>query len=100
MTNGEPRPIAELLGGICRAAGVRPPAWSVPGPVARAAGTVIERAWLALGRAEEPPMTRFLAEQLSTAHWFDQRRTRAVLDWTPAVSIDQGFQRLAAHYGG
>ncbi|MHA7219762.1 NAD-dependent epimerase/dehydratase family protein [Arthrobacter sp. MDT1-48-3] len=100
VTNGEPRPIAELLAGICRAAGVRPPAWSVPGSVARAAGTVIERAWLALGRAEEPPMTRFLAEQLSTAHWFDQRRTRAVLDWTPGVSIDQGFQRLAAHYGG
>ena len=24
-------------------------------------------------------MTRFLAEQLSTAHWFDQRRTRAEL---------------------
>ena len=28
-------------------------------------------------------MTRFLAEQLSTAHWFDQRRTREVLDWRP-----------------
>ena len=27
--------------------------------------------------AGEPPMTRFLAEQLSTAHWFDQRETRA-----------------------
>ena len=41
---------------------------------------------------------RFLAEQLSTAHWFDQRRTREVLDWTPAVSIDEGLERLAEHY--
>ncbi|MFS2032227.1 NAD(P)-dependent oxidoreductase, partial [Curtobacterium sp. CT11-45] len=43
-----------------------------------------------------PPMTRFLAEQLSTAHWFDQRRTRRDLRWTPAVSIDEGLGRLAA----
>ncbi|MET0713629.1 MAG: NAD(P)-dependent oxidoreductase, partial [Mycetocola sp.] len=41
----------------------------------------------------------FLAEQLSTAHWFDQRRTRVDLEWTPAVSLDEGFRRLAAHYG-
>lgn len=98
VTNGEPRPIAELIEGICRAGGVRPPAWSVPGSVARGAGAVLERAWLALKRTDEPPMTRFLAEQLSTAHWFDQRHTQAVLGWQPSVSIDEGFQRLAAHY--
>ncbi len=44
-------------------------------------------------------MTRFLAEQLSTAHWFDQRETRELLDWTPAVSLDEGLARLAEHYG-
>jgi len=48
--------------------------------------------------ADEPPMTRFLAEQLSTAHWFDQRRTRADLDWAPEVTLDEGFRRLAASY--
>ncbi len=44
-------------------------------------------------------MTRFLAEQLSTAHWFDQRHTHEVLDWQPAVSIEEGLRRLAEHYG-
>jgi nucleoside-diphosphate-sugar epimerase len=43
-------------------------------------------------------MTRFLAEQLSTAHWFDLRETRAALDWSPAVSLDEGFERLAASF--
>ena len=43
---------------------------------------------------DEPPMTRFLAEQLSTAHWFDQRETRLALDWAPSVSIDEGLRRL------
>jgi nucleoside-diphosphate-sugar epimerase len=98
ITNGEPRPVAELLAGMCAAAGVRAPAWSVPAGVARAAGSVIERAWRIRPGADEPPMTRFLAEQLSTAHWFDQRRTRADLQWQPAVSLDEGFARLAASY--
>lgn len=104
VTNGEPRPVGELIAGICAAGGVAAPTFSVPGSMARAAGSVIEKAWMvALRRgwvSDEPPMTEFLAEQLSTAHWFDQRGTRAVLAWEPTVSIDEGLVRLAAHYGG
>ena len=43
-------------------------------------------------------MTPFLAEQLSTAPWFDQRETRRLLDWTPEVSLDEGLARLAGSY--
>jgi nucleoside-diphosphate-sugar epimerase len=99
ITNGEPRPVGELLAGICAAGGAPAPSWSVPGGLARAAGAVVERLWTWAGRKEEPPMTRFLAEQLSTAHWFDQRETRELLNWTPAVSLDEGLARLAVHYG-
>ena len=99
ITNGEPRPVAELLDGMCRAAGVPTPRWSVPAGLARTAGSLIEAVWRVRPGVDEPPMTRFLAEQLSTAHWFDQRRTRADLQWTPAVSLDEGFRRLAASYG-
>lgn len=95
VTNGEPRPVAELLAGICRASGVEPPRWSVPASVARIAGSLVERVWAVRPGEDEPPMTRFLAEQLSTAHWFDQRRTRADLRWTPAVTLDEGLARLA-----
>jgi nucleoside-diphosphate-sugar epimerase len=98
VTNGEPRPVAEMLAGICRAAGVRPPAWRVPAGVARMAGGAVEAAWRIRPGEDEPPMTRFLAEQLSTSHWFDQRRTRADLQWAPTVSIDEGLRRLAASY--
>ena len=99
MSNGEPRTLAELVIRICRAAGVAPPLRSVPYPLAYAAGAVAERAWRLLRRDDDPPMTRFLAEQLSTAHWFDQRATRADLGWVPRVSLEEGFRRLAASYG-
>jgi 2-alkyl-3-oxoalkanoate reductase len=91
VSNGEPRPIAELVASICAAAGARVPRAAVPAAVARAAGAVVERLF-----PHDPPMTRFLAEQLSTAHWFDQRATRAALGWVPRVGLDEGFARLRA----
>jgi nucleoside-diphosphate-sugar epimerase len=98
LTNGEPRTVGDLMAGICRAGGVRPPTFRVPARLARAAGGLVEAVWRARPGQDEPPMTRFLAEQLSTAHWFDQRATRADLRWTPAVSVDEGMRRLAAYY--
>ncbi|MFF8188139.1 NAD-dependent epimerase/dehydratase family protein [Microbacterium sp. NPDC016588] len=95
LTNGEPRPVGDLLAGICLASGVRPPRFSVPAGLARAAGGLVERVWAVRPGADEPPMTRFLAEQLSTAHWFDQTEIRRDLRWTPAVSIDEGLRRLS-----
>jgi nucleoside-diphosphate-sugar epimerase len=96
VTNGEPRPVGDLLAGICTASGVSAPRVHVPAGVARVAGSVVEAVWRVRPGEDEPPMTRFLAEQLSTAHWFDQRRTRQDLQWAPAVSIDEGLARLAA----
>ncbi|HEY6747964.1 MAG TPA: NAD-dependent epimerase/dehydratase family protein [Mycobacteriales bacterium] len=96
VSNGEPRPVGEVLARLCAAAGVPGPSRRVPYRAAWLAGAAIEGVWALTRRTSTPPVTRFLAEQLATAHWFDQRRTRAVLDWTPAVSLDEGFARLAA----
>ncbi|MBA3530210.1 MAG: NAD-dependent epimerase/dehydratase family protein, partial [Propionibacteriaceae bacterium] len=103
VTNGEPRPVADLLGAICDAAGVPAPARQVPTTLALVAGGVAQTVWSLRGRAGgrpdgDPPITRFVAEQLSTAHWFDQRHTRAVLGWAPRVSLDQGLAELRRAY--
>lgn len=98
VTNGEPRTVGELMGAMCRAGGVPEPTRRVPSGAARLAGRVIEKVWEKRPGQDEPPMTEFLAEQLSTAHWFDQRETRELLDWEPSVSIDEGMDRLAAYY--
>jgi nucleoside-diphosphate-sugar epimerase len=98
VTNGEPRTVRELLTRIAGAAGLPGPTRSVPLPLARAAGACVEAVWSIGRHADEPPMTRFLAEQLATAHWFDQRQTRAALHWQPQVSLDEGFALLAASF--
>ena len=78
----------------------------MPTALAVAIGAVMDFVWTSpvlgdrLGRdGEDPPMTRFVAEQLSTAHWFDQRETRALLGWAPRISIDEGLVELARSYG-
>jgi nucleoside-diphosphate-sugar epimerase len=98
VSNGQPRPVRELLSRITSAAGLKPPQLRVPAALARAAGTVLERAWQVPLRGDDPPLTRFLAEQLSTAHWFDQRETRRALEWRPAVDLDEGFTRLESWF--
>ena len=98
VSNGQPRPIRELLNRIASAAGLEQPRLRVPVAVARTAGTLIERAWERLHREDDPPITRFLAEQLSTAHWFDQRETRRALGWQPEVDLDEGFARLESWF--
>ena len=98
VSNGEPRPIGEILARLCAAAGVPAPRRRVPYPLARLAGTAVDGVWAATRRTDTPPLTRFLAEQLATAHWFDQRHTRTTLTWTPHVSLDEGFTRMATWY--
>jgi len=94
VSNGEPRTVRELLTRICIALDVPPPTRSVPVTVATSVGSAVEAAWR--WRADDdPPLTRFLVEQLSTAHWFNQRRTREALHWTPHIDLATGFARLA-----
>jgi nucleoside-diphosphate-sugar epimerase len=98
IANGEPRPVRELIEGILRAAGVEASPRVVPLRVATGVGTVVEKVWARLKPDEEPPLTRFLAEQLGTAHWFDPRPARDDLGWLPTVTIDEGLDRLAAWF--
>lgn len=95
VSNGEPRPIGDLIDGILAAYDRKSPGLRIPVTVAKGMGWLAEQAWDRLNLHGEPPMTVFTAEQLGTAHWFDQRRTRELLQWQPQVSIDEGLKALA-----
>jgi len=96
VSNGEPRPVRDVIEAIVDAAGIEVSLRSVPRGPAWVAGTVGEAAASVSGR--EPVITRFLVEQLSTAHWFDPRPTWEALQWRPRVSFDEGIALLAASF--
>lgn len=94
ISNGEPLPLWEMVNRILAAAGLPPVTRSVSPSVAYLAGTVCEAAWKALRLSGEPPMTRFVAKELATAHWFDISAAKNDLGYRPRVSIAEGLKRL------
>lgn len=98
ITNDEPWALADIINGILKAADVAPVDRYIPSGVAYCAGAILELVYGILGRTEEPMMTRFVARQLATAHWYDISAAKRDLGYAPSVSIEQGLARLAEHF--
>jgi nucleoside-diphosphate-sugar epimerase len=94
ITNDEPVPLWKMVDRILAAAGMPPVAGEVSPGVARLIGIGCETIWGVLKLSGEPPMTRFVANELSTAHWFDISAAKRDLGYYPEVSIEEGLQRL------
>ena len=100
ISNGEPLPVGEIVGRLVEAAGAPRPTKKVPFAIAYAVGAVSEAVYRLLHKSDEPLMTRFLAEELATAHWFDISAAKRDFGYVPAVSIDEGLRRLRASFAG
>lgn len=98
ISNGEPVELWAFLNRVLADAGVPPVTKSVSVWKAKLAGRVLERVYRTLRLRAEPPMTRFVASQLSTSHWYDITAARRDLGYVPAVSVEEGLKRLAASF--
>ena len=94
ITNDEPWPFEQIINGILKAADVPPVRKRIPAKAAYAIGATLERIYALLGKTEEPRMTRFIARQLATAHWYDITAAKEDLGYVPAVSMEEGLRRL------
>jgi hypothetical protein len=91
-------PLRDLINRILDAAGVASVTRSVPAGLAYAAGWVPELLHGVFRPQDEPPMTRFVARELTTAHWFNIDAARRDLGYQPRISRDEGLRRLAASF--
>jgi nucleoside-diphosphate-sugar epimerase len=96
ISNGEPKPAREIINALLRAAGAPPVTKTLPFPAAYAIGAACEAAWTLLPLRGEPPLTRFLAEQLATTHWYDMAPARRDFGYVPRVTFAEGLARLRA----
>lgn len=97
ISQDDPVPLWEMVDSILDAGGLPPVKRSISSEAARFIGTCFEKIYSALNIKREPPMTRFLAEELSTSHWFDISAAKKDLGYFPNVSITEGLGRLKVH---
>ena len=95
ISNGEPKAVREIINSLLRAAGAPMVDKVIPFRAAYALGATLEVVYSTLRLQGEPMMTRFLAEQLSTTHFYDISAARRDFGYQPKVSMIEGMKMLS-----
>ncbi len=94
ISNDEPLPLWEIVNRILAADGLPAVTKTISPAIADTAGRVLEIFYRIFKLTGEPRMTRFVAKEMSTAHWFDLAAAKNDFGYQPKVSIDDGLRRL------
>ena len=94
LSQGEPLPIWDVVNRILDAGGLPPVTRTLSPALAYTIGAILEKVYGLLKLKGEPRMTRFVAKELSTSHWFDLSAARNDFGYQPEVTFDEGIERL------
>lgn len=94
ISNGEPWKLWDLVNEIILAGKGNVVNKTVSVSLAYFMGWLFEIIYTISRKHAEPPMTRFLAKELSTSHWFDISNARRDLGYVPMITIREGLDRL------
>jgi 2-alkyl-3-oxoalkanoate reductase len=94
LSNDEPITMAAMLNNILASADLPPVSKRVPAKLAFYVGYLLELTYGVLRVRTEPVMTRFVAKQLSTSHYFDISAAKNDLGYQPQVTMAQGMEKL------
>jgi nucleoside-diphosphate-sugar epimerase len=94
ISQDDPVPLWEMVNNILKRAGLAPVRRSISRNTAWMMGAFLEIFYKMFSIRGEPRMTRFLADELSTAHWFDISAAKKDLGYAPKISIEEGLLRL------
>jgi nucleoside-diphosphate-sugar epimerase len=95
ISQGEPVNCWQWINDILAPVELPPVKQSMSLKAAWRVGAVCEALYGLMRLTGEPPMTRFLAAQLATSHWFDISAARRDLGYAARVSTQEGMRRLA-----
>ena len=96
LSQNEPANCWEWIDEILALVDLPPVSKSISRRNAERAGLVLENVYRLLALSGEPPMTRFLAAQLATSHWFDLSAAHRDFGYAPAISTAEGMRRLGS----
>ncbi|GMQ80014.1 MAG: NAD-dependent epimerase/dehydratase family protein [Thermodesulfobacteriota bacterium] len=94
ISQDDPLPLWDMVNNILKAAGLVTVRRSISRNTAWMIGAVLEIFYKMFKISGEPRMTRFLADELSTAHWFDISAAKKDFGYVPKISTEEGLSRL------
>jgi nucleoside-diphosphate-sugar epimerase len=94
ISQGEPVNLWNWINDLFERLNIAPVKKKINAKPAYAIGTLLEGIYLWFGLAKEPPMTRFLAEQLAKSHWFSIDKAKDDFGYEPRISTQEGMDRL------
>lgn len=94
ISQDEPIPLWDMVNAILHAGGLSPVKRSVSTKTAMLIGTIAESIYRIFRLRGEPHITRFVAEELATAHWFDISAAKNDLGYIPQISTQKGLELL------
>ena len=97
ITNGEPVVLWDWVNQLLRGLGRPELTKRVSLTTAYRIGGIMETLWRVLPLSGEPPMTRFVAKELATDHWFSIAAARRDLGYNPRVTMAAGTVELIEH---
>jgi nucleoside-diphosphate-sugar epimerase len=94
---GQEKPVVlwQWINALLEQEGLKPVTRRIPHGCAYLIGTLLEGVYRATSRRGEPPMTRFVAQQLARSHWFDHGAAREIFGYAPGISVEEGMECLA-----
>lgn len=96
ISDDDPIPLWEMVDRILDAGGKPGLTRTISPKAAYCMGAALEWVYRVFRLPGEPIMTRFVAEELATSHWFDISAAKRDLGYSAEISIDEGMQRLKA----
>lgn len=97
ITNGEPVVLWDWVNQLLRGLGRPEITKRVSLQSAYRIGGFMEWLWRVLPLGSQPPMTRFVAKELATDHWFNIAAARRDLGYTPRITMAAGTAELIEH---
>ena len=98
VSQGDPWPASKITNALLAAAGIPPVTRRLPVWFAYAIGSLAEATYRLLRIESEPPVTRFVVQQMAAANWYNISAARRDLGYEPRVSIEEGLAELRRHF--
>jgi len=98
ISDGAPVVLWAWIDQLLEDVGLEPVSRSVSVGLAHMLGGVLECTWRLLRLGGEPPMTRFVAAELASSHWYDLSAARADFDYHTVIEPSEAMARTIAAF--